>query len=135
MNTNRRSVLLLALAGVASAALASEQGVLLAIKIQHAGESRELPSVWCTFGQQVAVQVEPGTSVEFTARDHGSTVELAFAVRQAGVGAPGLVQLPHTAVEFGANSAIRVQAASGEQYELAFRAERSAKPSWPGLRS
>ena len=135
MNTNRRSVLLLALASISSAVLASEQGLLLALKIQHAGESRELPNVWCTFGQQVSVQVEPGVSIEFTARDQGSTVELAFAVRQAEAAEPALLQLPRAVVEFGSRSAIRVQVASGEPYELAFRAERSARPSWPGRQS
>ncbi len=135
MNANRRSVLLLALASLTSSALAGESGLLLALKVRHAGESRELPNVWCTFGQYVSVQVEPSISVEFTAHDRGSTVELAFAVRQAGAAEPGLVRFPRSVVEFGADSAIRIQAAGGEQYELAFRAERSARPSWPVHRS
>ena len=135
MNTNRRSVLLLALAGISTAAHAGESGLLLALKVQHAGESRELPNVWCTFGQQVSVQVQPSISVEFTAVDRGSKVELAFAVRQAGSAEPRLIELPRTVVEFGANSAIQVPAVSGEQYELAFRAERSARPAWPVHRS
>ena len=135
MNTNRRSVLVLALAGISSAALAEESGLLLALKVQRAGESHELPNVWCTFGQLVSVRVKPSITVEFTAFDRGSRVELAFAVLQAEVAEPRLMELPRTVVEFGANSAVRVAPASGEQYELAFRVERSARPSWPGRRS
>ena len=135
MKSNRRSLLLLVVASAASAALASESGLSLTLEVVHAGESRQLPNVWCNFGQEVTVQVEPSISVEFTARDRGTAVELAFLVHQAAAPGQPPLELPRALVEFGANSVIRISAASGEQYALAFRAERSARPSWLGHRS
>ena len=108
---------------------ASEEGVLVALKIERNGEVISTPRVLCLFGQDSAVQIEQSLRVELNASDLGPSTDLKFKLYFSEFGSLSLVSSPRITAQLNKESAIQVTGKDGVVYRISVMPSKVARPS------
>ena len=118
----------LLLGSIALSVGASDDGLMISMKIERNGQTVSTPRIWSQYGKDSAVQVGNSFRIELKANDLGTSADLNMKLYANETGTLQLVSAPRIHASFSAESAVQVTSKDGAVYKVTITPVRAAQP-------